>query len=733
VTRHLTALVIAAIAPAATFAAPAAGLTGECRVPFAIPATIAVVPESTPSGSAADSILEAQRLAGQGRLGEARTILAPALQAGAATPQRQALGWSIVALAAAVEGDPQAASAAVAQSRRSLPGDGDAALSAVTHLQLGWALTELGDVPETRRAFDEAAAQGARAASPGLVALARVHRSLLEGRIEAAELDAHVRAALTAVERVADAAERARLRVALGLALVPERRRSRFGPHDALAQSVLATAYADASAARDPRSLSQSLGLMGELQLLRGDSGAAATLARAAEAARAQADDPWRFRWSWKRGVALRAAGDSAGALASLREGVDLVEAAKARASIDRFAASSLARGYRRAYLDYADALLAQGDSPEVLTRARDTMELSRASEIADFFRDPCLAERSARVAEPHRLDPAAALLHPLVFDDRIEVLVSHRSGLARFTTRVDLVSVAREVQRLRVAAEHPGSDRYRPMAEQLHAWLVAPMSTHLERLGVKTLVWVPDGALRGLPFAALHDGRTHLVERFAIAVTPVATLTDPRVLGEAGLRANLWGLTVASQGFPALPGVGGELDRLSSLLGVSAARDEAFSVAALQDSLRRSPVNTLHVASHGQFAPEAGQTFLLAYDGRFTLPQLRAALAAGKIREEPVELIVLSACQTAAGDERAALGIAGVAIGAGARSAVATLWSVSDASTATLVERFYRELAARKGNRAESLRQAQLALLSDPATAHPFYWAPFLVIGNWM
>jgi CHAT domain-containing protein len=292
---------------------------------------------------------------------------------------------------------------------------------------------------------------------------------------------------------------------------------------------------------------------------------------------------------------------------------------------------------------------------------------------------------------------------------------------------------VAREVQRLRVAAEHPGSDRYRPMAEQLHAWLVAPMEPALKRLGVTTLVWVPDGPLRGLPFAALHDGTTHLAQRYAIAATPVAALTDPRPLGPAGVRADLWGLTVASQGFAALPGVAGELDRLSALLGVGAKRDERFSVDALQDSLKRAPANTLHIASHGQFAPEAARTFLLAYDGRLTLPALRSAIAAGKTREEPLELLVLSACQTAAGDERAALGIAGVAIGAGARSAVATLWAVSDASTALLVERFYRELVSAKRNRAEALRAAQLALLAEPATAHPFYWAPFVLIGNWM
>src|SRR6185369_2361063 len=114
----------------------------------------------------------------------------------------------------------------------------------------------------------------------------------------------------------------------------------------------------------------------------------------------------WRYRWSWKLGVARRATGDARAALESLQEGVELIESAKAKSSLDRFASSSLSRGYRRAYLDYADALLTLPETPANLERARDAMELSRSSEIEDFFRDPCLAARSARVAEPQKLDP---------------------------------------------------------------------------------------------------------------------------------------------------------------------------------------------------------------------------------------------------------------------------------------------------------------------------------------
>ena len=710
----------------------AAAAQSSCTVAAFAPETV-VAPSAIAGHEALGGAI---RLIAEGRPAEARAALQEHIAAPTPkTRDRLALAWSLIALAEATQGELDAARHAVAQSRAGGEIVSPRAAAAV-HLNLGWTLTEVGHVGETRAALESAARYARAAGDRTLEATALAHLALLEGRI-GGDAEGAARRAHAAVTSIPDAATRARLGVALGLALMPERDAARARSAQVLAHGILSKAYADADTARAPRELAHSLGLLGEMQLARGDTRAgAATLGRALALSRSVADDPWRFRWAWKQGVALRASGDRETALARLVEGVELLEHAKTRRAVGRFATSTLARDYRRAYYDLADALLAgagAAPSQETLARVRATLELSRAAEMEDFFNDPCLAARSARIAAPETLDSAAVLIHPVLFDDRVEILVSHASGLARFATAKDAVSVGREVQRLRNALERPGSDRYRDSAARLHAWLVAPIEQHLQRVGAKTLVWVPDGALRGVPFAALYDGRSHLVERYAIAVTPVAALTDPRPLGRTPIRASLAGLTIASQGFPPLPGVAQELDALSALLGVTALRDERFSVAALQESLRRSPVNTMHIASHGQFAPEAGQTFLVASDGHLTLPQLRASLAAGKLREEPLELIVLSACQTAAGDEKAALGLAGVAIGAGARSAVATLWAVSDESTSILTTAFYREALSGQASRAQALRHAQRALMKDERYAHPFYWAPYILIGNWM
>jgi CHAT domain-containing protein len=140
-----------------------------------------------------------------------------------------------------------------------------------------------------------------------------------------------------------------------------------------------------------------------------------------------------------------------------------------------------------------------------------------------------------------------------------------------------------------------------------------------------------------------------------------------------------------------------------------------------------------VHIAAHGRFAPQADASFLLTPQGKLTLPQLGQILGRLRFRAQPIELLTLSACETAQGDERAALGLAGVAIQAGARSAVATLWRVADEAAARLMQALYQQLRTPDVSRARALQQAQLALLHDPQYADPFFWAPFLLINNWL
>jgi CHAT domain-containing protein len=139
-------------------------------------------------------------------------------------------------------------------------------------------------------------------------------------------------------------------------------------------------------------------------------------------------------------------------------------------------------------------------------------------------------------------------------------------------------------------------------------------------------------------------------------------------------------------------------------------------------------------LATHGQFSSDASETFVLAWDKPINLNELSELLRSREqLNPAAIELLVLSACQTATGDQRAALGLAGVAVRAGARSTLASLWNLNDESAALLTSLFYQELVKGTLNKAEALRQAQLALLRDRDYRHPVHWAPYVLVGNWL
>ncbi len=161
---------------------------------------------------------------------------------------------------------------------------------------------------------------------------------------------------------------------------------------------------------------------------------------------------------------------------------------------------------------------------------------------------------------------------------------------------------------------------------------------------------------------------------------------------------------------------------------------DQDFTRPRLQRAIEAASFPIVHLATHGQFSSQADDTFLLTWDERINVKNLDQLLREGEGQERsPIELLILSACQTAAGDKRAVLGLAGVAVRSGARSTLATLWSVQDRSTADLMSQFYETLNQPGVSKAEALRQAQLSLLRSPQYQHPFYWAPFVLVGNWL
>ena len=237
---------------------------------------------------------------------------------------------------------------------------------------------------------------------------------------------------------------------------------------------------------------------------------------------------------------------------------------------------------------------------------------------------------------------------------------------------------------------------------------------------------------------AALHDGKNFLVEKYSIALTPGLQLLAPRSLKQERLGALVAGLSEARPpNFSALPNVEKEVKTIESELPSQVLFNNKFTNSAFEDKVSVVSYPIVHLATHAQFSSQADETFILTWNGKIKVNELSSLLKTVRLsRNKPLELLILSACQTATGDDKSALGLAGVAVRSGASSTVATLWQINDEASATLMSQFYDQLLqARKTgiSKAEALRRAQKAILNNPEYKSPYYWGAFVLLGNWI
>ncbi|MBI1778223.1 MAG: CHAT domain-containing protein [Proteobacteria bacterium] len=505
----------------------------------------------------------------------------------------------------------------------------------------------------------------------------------------------------------------------------------------ALRQAALA-----ADRTGDDRASSLAHGRLGHLYEVNGRPDDAAALTSHAEflAQRASAPD-LLYRWQWQNGRLQASAGDLQGAIDSHRRAIASLRAIRQDIPVEyRDGRSSFRETLGPLFFGLADLVLrraaqlpAGADNDALLSEARDAVELLKTAELQDYFKDECVANLQARATRIEEVAAKTAGIYPIMLADRLELLMSLPSGQRLVSVPVGREQLTEAVRQLRTYLEKRATREFLPHAQQLYDWLIRPMLPALEDAGVDTLVFVPDGALRTIPMAALFDGEHFLIERFAVASVPGLTLIDPRPIARAAPKVLLTGLSRSVQGYPGLPNVTEELRLIGDLFGGRVLQNEQFQLAALEQELRQTPYSVVHIASHGEFDSDPAKSFLLTFDGKLTMDRLEQAVKFGEYRETPLELLTLSACRTAAGDDRAALGLAGIAIKAGARSALASLWFISDAASSVLVADFYERLRDPALSKAKALQEAQRVLLQDRRFRHPGYWSAFLLIGNWL
>lgn len=491
----------------------------------------------------------------------------------------------------------------------------------------------------------------------------------------------------------------------------------------------------------DPRAQSYAWGYLGALLEKEHRYGEALDFTRRAALAAQKGNVPESsYRWQWQTARLLKASDKPDEALAAYQRAVTILKPIRYEFSVGyQGRHHSFHDSIAPLFTEFEDSLLRRAvnsQEPEqvqrLLVQVREAVEASRTAELQDYFRDDCvgnmLAKRGRGAIPDH-----TAVIYPIILPDRLELLVDMGDKLYRFGVPVNAEQLTQEVRAFRRTIQDRQSNRYLTHAQRLYGWLVAPAKREYSSRAIHTLVFVPDGPLRTVPMAALYDGKHFAIDTYAMAVTPSMDLTDTRPVDRTKINLLSMGLTESVQGFPALPNVATEVDTLKTLYGGKLLLDSQFLVPSMEREIKEQGVGMVHIASHGVVENDVNKSFLLAYDDKITMNRLSQLVGLLQYRQTPLELLTLSACETAIGDDRAALGLAGVAVKAGARSALATLWFIDDKATSELVDEFYRQLRDPSVTKAVALQRAQLMILNEPGYGHPSFWAPFLLISNWM
>ncbi len=502
----------------------------------------------------------------------------------------------------------------------------------------------------------------------------------------------------------------------------------------------------------------------------------------------------------WRAGRLQHRLGNDPAALASYLRAAQHLEAIRHDLPIeDEDGESTYKTLLKPIYLNLLDLMLKNVDGldgpeqPARLSSALDALELTHQAEMQDYLGDRCSVEAIKQRADAP-LDAGVAILYTLVLEDRLEVVLRSNAGVSHHAVPIAGPQLEEQVKQFRRELADPGSSRYLETSQRFYRWLVGPFEEELSKWGVRELVVVPDGTLRLVPFAALHDGRRFVAERYAVSTVTGLTMTEAGMGRESRSVSLLAGLsspgpvvnTLISMGFMesstsgraaarravaqspvtaaqspggaqtpsaaqspggpqagtesasaaalryelALPGVKTEIQELTALGKSKPLMNDDFTVARFESEVATGRYGMIHVASHGFFGDSAHDSFLMAFDDVIRMDDLQRVIADKSTQGGAIELLTLSACETAEGNDRAPLGFAGAAIRARAKSVVGTLWAVSDEAASQFMEAFYSDM--RKHRKAEAFAAAQRSLIASTRFSHPFYWAPIVLIGNW-
>ncbi len=562
-------------------------------------------------------------------------------------------------------------------------------------------------------------------------------------------------------------------------------------------ERLLKTARQQARTLQDQQSESYALGYLAQLYTQQGQLDQATNLTRQALMLAQEQNingdaREMSYLWQSQLGQLLKQKGDPKAAIAAYAAAFNTLQSLRndlnTNASVVQF---DFLQEVKPVYLELADLLLKLDLSDEELNAlilsnpntaaeksarkmpksrlalARRVMESLQLAELDNFFQDPCSQEAEVAV-EVDDIDPQAAVIYPFVLSDRLELIISLpgqplrqaaipvgetevNQTLDQLYDTLDNVTANNSARNI-LATSNPNPQELKenlektlPLLSKIYGWFIQPFKAELEAQEIRHLVFVLNGKLQRIPMAALYDGEQYLIEEYGISLVSSLQLIDPQQLEQEQIKVLAAGvsqeLQVDNQIFPALENVPQELAEIQEAFPASEKfLNEEFTPATIETELQ-SDFPVVHLATHGLFSSNPEKNFIVTGDGnKIGLEELSELLKAGATSE--LDLLVLSACETATGDERAVLGLAGMAVRSGARSTLATLWPVEDDSAAQVMGQFYQQLKQGK-SKLDAFRIAQIELIESFKTnppfeelqslpPHPYYWAPYVLVGDW-
>jgi CHAT domain-containing protein len=402
-------------------------------------------------------------------------------------------------------------------------------------------------------------------------------------------------------------------------------------------------------------------------------------------------------------------------------------------------------------YRQFVDLLLQPSSSQNIsqtnLKQARDVIEALQLGEIENYFQEACLQAKPEIVdTVVDKTDTTAAVIYPMILQNRLEIILKlpNQNRFNHYTTFIAANEVEKTLEKLQDSLRQPEQiNQVKKISGEVYSWLIEPLEVDLQENQVETLVFVLDGTLRNIPMAVLYDNKSpekeqkYLIEKYAIVLTPGLQMLTPKPLQQQKLNVLIAGVSekrfVENQKFNALPNVQIEIEKIQSQIQNSKKLlNQSFTDTNLQKQINDARYTIVHIATHGNFSSNLEETYILTWNKLLRVKDFDKLFQINTNTDsQAIQLLVLSACETASGDKRATLGLSGIAVRAGARSTLATLWAVEDKSTAELMVQFYRELQKNKLNKAKALQQAQINLLRNRDL--PLIWASYVLVGNWL